>query len=194
MKFTRIIAVAGAIIASAAFSRASWDEPAGVFFARDRGQEVQAYGALPKRISKSTSADRALNQRIVAEAARRHGVPVSLGLAVARQESGFNHRARSHQNAQGLMQVIPSTWRAEGCKGSPWDPAANADCGMRYFAKFYRQGGAHYAALRYHGGSNTRYHGPKTKHYARVVTAAAGMYREPPSWAGTIPTRLAMLR
>lgn len=47
----------------------------------------------------------------VAATARRYGVPVSLALAVAYQESGFQQRVVSPANAIGVMQVLPRTGR-----------------------------------------------------------------------------------
>lgn len=188
----KALAIIGAVLASAIATQASnWDEPPGVFFARDRGQTQAAkpFGALPKAISRDRSGVRLRNAAIVEAAARREGVPSTLARNLTRQESGFNHLARSPVGAMGLTQIMPGTWRSEGCTGSPWNPEDNARCGMRYLAKFYRQGGAHYAALRYHGGPNTRMHGPKTKHYARVVTAGI-VSPSTPAWAGAL--RMAM--
>ncbi|MDO5648543.1 lytic transglycosylase domain-containing protein [Paracoccus sp. (in: a-proteobacteria)] len=39
----------------------------------------------------------------------RLGPPPELVMSIARQESEFNHTARSHAGAQGLMQVMPAT-------------------------------------------------------------------------------------
>jgi soluble lytic murein transglycosylase-like protein len=187
----RALAVIGAVLASAVITHASnWDETPGQYFARDRGQAVSPspYGAMPRAISRDKSGNRARNAAIIAAAAQREGVPVALAHKLTNRESGFNHLARSPVGAMGLTQVMPGTWRAEGCHGSPWRPEDNAACGMRYFAKFYRQGGAHYAALRYHGGPNTRMHGVKTRAYAAAVAGPSA----PPRWAGTLPIRVAM--
>ncbi len=189
MRGARIAAIAGAIIVSAAASHSYEGESAATYWAKERGQAVPAFGVLPSKITREPRGSRLLNAAIVEAAARREGVPVALARNLTRQESGFNHLARSPVGAMGLTQIMPGTWRAEGCKGNPWRAEDNAACGMRYLAKFYRQGGAQYAALRYHGGPNTRMHGPKTKHYARVVTAGL---QEAPSWAGSLPVRFAM--
>ena len=185
----RTIAIFGAVLASAVITQASnWDEPPGVYFARDRGHVAPAspFGQLSRQPIRDRSGVRLRNATIVAAAAKREGVPVALAHKLTQRESGFNHLARSPVGAMGLTQVMPGTWRAEGCTGSPWKPEDNARCGMRYLAKFYRQGGAHYAALRYHGGPNTRMHGVKTRAYAAAVAGPAA----PPAWAGTL--RLAM--
>jgi LysM repeat protein len=53
-------------------------------------------------------------RRMIAASARRHGVPVSLALALAYQESGFQQRVVSPVDAIGAMQVLPSTGRSLG--------------------------------------------------------------------------------
>lgn len=73
-------------------------------------------------------------QRIIADAARRHGVDPALAQAVAHQESGFNMRAVSPANAVGAMQVIPSSgdWASgiAGRKLDLMDPRDNATAGV----------------------------------------------------------------
>ena len=51
-------------------------------------------------------------RQLIRSAARRHGVPPSLALALAYQESGFQQRVVSPVDAIGVMQVLPSTGRA----------------------------------------------------------------------------------
>jgi soluble lytic murein transglycosylase-like protein len=62
------------------------------------------------------------------------GVDVSLALAFAYQESGFNQRAVSPANAIGTMQVIPSSgqWASDlvGRKLNLLDPYDNATAGV----------------------------------------------------------------
>ena len=43
------------------------------------------------------------------QAALKTSLPAPLLLAVSRQESALDHQARSHANARGLMQLLPST-------------------------------------------------------------------------------------
>ncbi len=75
---------------------------------------------VPGRVLSSAAHHRAmLSQRyvpsrsqarwMVAAAARRHGVPVDLAMAVAYQESGFQQRVVSPVDAIGVMQVLPGT-------------------------------------------------------------------------------------
>lgn len=53
-------------------------------------------------------------RQMIRSAARRHGVPVSLALALAYQESGFQQRVVSPVDAIGAMQVLPRTGRSLG--------------------------------------------------------------------------------
>ncbi|ACB34876.1 Lytic transglycosylase catalytic [Leptothrix cholodnii SP-6] len=53
---------------------------------------------------------------VFASAAREHGVPASLLMAVAAAESGFNARAVSPKGALGLMQLMPQTARQHGVR------------------------------------------------------------------------------
>ena len=63
---------------------------------------------------------------IFAQAAARFGVPEALLLAVADEESGFNPLARSPDGAEGIMQMMPSTFEA-------WAPAAGFSPGADPF-------------------------------------------------------------
>ncbi len=72
-------------------------------------------------------------ERLVAEAARRHGLDPALVMAVVGVESGFQPQAVSPKGAQGLMQLMPATARDLGV-ADPFDPAANLDGGSRYLS------------------------------------------------------------
>lgn len=54
---------------------------------------------------------RAHVRSIIEKSARRHGVPASLALAVAWQESGWQEHVISSADAVGVMQLLPSTGR-----------------------------------------------------------------------------------
>ena len=56
----------------------------------------------------------------------------ALLLAIAKQESGFNPRARNPSGATGLMQLMPATARTVGAAGHLTDPQVNLDLGQRY--------------------------------------------------------------
>ncbi len=55
----------------------------------------------------------------------------NLVLAVVEMESNFNPEARSHKNAQGLMQLIPETAERFGVQ-NVWDAEQNLRGGMSY--------------------------------------------------------------
>jgi soluble lytic murein transglycosylase len=72
-------------------------------------RELVGLGGLPRAFQKQVFpagwAD------LVVEEANRYGLDPLLVLAVARQESSFDPRARSGADARGLMQVVPATAR-----------------------------------------------------------------------------------
>ncbi|MEB3169444.1 MAG: transglycosylase SLT domain-containing protein [Synechococcaceae cyanobacterium] len=76
---------------------------------------------------------------------RRQGVPVTLLLGLAKQESRFTPRVRSVVGATGLMQLMPET--AAELAGGPLsdqdleDPVRNAELGSRYLAGLLAQWG-----------------------------------------------------
>src|SRR2546425_13211233 len=72
-------------------------------------------------------------ERLVAEAAQRHGLDPALVRAVVGVESGFPPEAGSAKGAQGLMQLMPATPRDLGVT-DPFDPTANLDGGSRYLS------------------------------------------------------------
>ncbi len=81
---------------------------------------------------------RAYHYEVTLEA-QRLGVDPMLIWAIMRQESAFYPRAVSSSNAQGLLQVVPSTWNwlAELQKETPGDPF-NVATNIRY-GTFYVQ-------------------------------------------------------
>lgn len=69
----------------------------------------------------------------------KHSAELNLDANLVRsviyRESAFNPNARSHKNAQGLMQVIPSTARMMGVNPAfLYDPEQNIIAGTRYLA------------------------------------------------------------
>lgn len=72
--------------------------------------------------------------KIIRQAARKHGVDSSLIKAVIRAESDFDKHAVSSKGAQGLMQLMPETARELAVKDS-FDPKENIHAGVRYLKK-----------------------------------------------------------
>ncbi len=67
--------------------------------------------STPRRGWRHADLSRAQVAHVVRSTARRHGVPGSLALAVAWQESGWQQRRVSSTGALGVMQVMPDTGR-----------------------------------------------------------------------------------
>jgi soluble lytic murein transglycosylase-like protein len=75
---------------------------------------------------------------IIYREARRNGLPPELVAAVIETESNFRPRRVSHKNAQGLMQLIPSTGRMMGASNL-FHPAENIRAGTRYLRYLNRR-------------------------------------------------------
>ncbi len=108
-------------------------------------------------------------------AARRHGIPEDLFLRLVQQESGWNHRAKSHAGAQGLAQLMPGTAQLLGVR-DVWDPYQNLDGGARYLRMMYQEFGTWRLALAaYNAGPQAvrTYSGVppyrETQNYVRVI-------------------------
>lgn len=116
---------------------------------------------------------------IVAQAAARNGIDPNLIVAVMRQESGFNARARSYKGAQGLMQLMPGTAQRFGV-ANVYDPAQNIEGGARYlrFLLDSFNGDVNLALAGYNAGENavvnSGYRVPRyreTQNYVRSISA-----------------------
>lgn len=93
--------------------------------------------------------------------------------AIASQESGGDTRAVSKANAQGLMQIIPSTQRYLGVT-DPNNPAQSIYGAAKYMSEALdAEGGSpERALLFYHGGPQWRQaYGPESQGYVPAVTA-----------------------
>jgi LysM repeat protein len=79
------------------------------------GGSVAASAAYHRQVLRSrTMPTRSHVRSLIRASAKRHGVPVSLALALSYQESGFQQRVVSPVDAIGVMQVLPSTGRYMG--------------------------------------------------------------------------------
>lgn len=97
------------------------------------------------------------HSRCFRRAARLHGLPETLLLAVARGESDFDASARSRANAHGIMQIQwPGTARHLGIHrlSELYDPCTNIDAGARYLVELLERydGNLHLALAAYNYG------------------------------------------
>jgi soluble lytic murein transglycosylase-like protein len=74
----------------------------------------------------------------IQEAAKRHGVPADLVVAIIEVESNFRDRASSPKGARGLMQLMPTTAASLGLR-DPFEPSRNIDAGVRHLRRLMKQ-------------------------------------------------------
>jgi hypothetical protein len=120
-------------------------------------------------------------QAAIVEASQRYGLPVSLVLALIRQESDFVHQAVSPKGAMGLMQLMPDTAAALGVR-DPFDPRENILAGCRYFRFLldYFHGNVPLALAGYNAGQHRVVAAgcqvPAIKETQEFVTQVMGLY------------------
>ena len=148
------------------------------------GSSAAAASAYVRQGSRARRTYRAAYPQAYAQAvlaqARTYKLPPALLWAVMRQESLFYPRAVSFSGAQGLMQLVPSTWVyvAELLgepPGDPFNPTANIRYGAFYLSKLLGQfdGTLPESIAAYNGGPGyiSRLLGERT------LTDAADFYR-----------------
>ena len=90
-------------------------------------------------------------RRAFASASARTGVPASLLVATAYEESRLDPGAVSDAGARGLLQLMPETARQLGVNGD--DPSANVLAGARYLRQLLnRYGDVELALAAYNAG------------------------------------------
>ena len=130
--------------------------------------------------SDANSATRTKVKKIVIEEASISNVPAALAMAVAKVESDFQYRVRSHKGAIGVMQIMPATARSEfGISPDElWDPRLNVQLGIDFLERLYAQYGQRWdlALSHYNGGtlkggkgSLAKPHGYTRKYVADVL-------------------------
>ncbi|MFQ6552734.1 lytic transglycosylase domain-containing protein [Aestuariibius insulae] len=96
-------------------------------------------GALAQQSARTAAASP--YARFVAEATQRFGIPEAWIWAVMAHESGGDPRAVSLKGAQGLMQIMPTTWAELTARyrlgSDPFDPRANVLGGTAYLREMY---------------------------------------------------------
>ena len=120
---------------------------------------------------------------IIYREARRHNLPPELVAAVVEAESDFRPRLISHANAQGLMQIIPSTGRLMGA-GDLFNPAQNIAAGTKYLRYLHNRFSDQRMVLAAYnaGEGNVEKFGgvppfQETQNYLRRVNVRANHYR-----------------
>ena len=114
--------------------------------------------------------------KLVTKLSERSGIDPKLVMAVILVESGFNPRALSPKNAQGLMQLIPETAQRFRVKNA-FDPEDNIKGGIAYLKWLlaYFKGNVALVAAAYNSGEGTveKYRGvppyPETQKYVQRI-------------------------
>ena len=131
----------------------------------------------PDRIVPGTAARRDV-EVLVKQLAPRYSIDPSLVMALISVESGFNPKAVSPKNAQGLMQLIPETAERFGVKRM-FDPVDNIQGGLAYlrWLMAFFQGEVPLVLAAYNAGERAveRYSGvppyQETQNYVRRITS-----------------------
>lgn len=136
-------------------------------------------------LSARSAPSRAQMKAKIRSTAGKYGVDPSLALAIAHQESSFDHRAVSPANAVGAMQVTPSAgrWASQivGRNLDLTDPDDNVTAGVIVLRANLRAAGDTNTgvAAYYQGLHSVRQNGlySDTKSYVAKVSAHRGQYR-----------------
>jgi len=108
---------------------------------------------MSRRTYSSEEIDRIIRYMPLVEMySQQYGVSPALVAAICHVESKFRPDAQSSAGAQGMMQIMPSTWKYRtdkmGISGDPFDPKANIQVGTDYIAALIS---------RFQGESDTQY-------------------------------------
>lgn len=118
--------------------------------------------------------------QFIKAAAKKYDLDPQLLARVVQAESNFNPRAVSRRNAQGLMQLMPSTSSRMSVR-NPFDPAQSIEAGARYLRQMLDKfsGNVELALAAYNAGPDrvVAYRGVppyrETREYVRKITKPA---------------------
>ncbi len=121
---------------------------------------------------------------LIKKAARKFNMDFSLIKAVIEVESAYNPRAVSSKGARGLMQIMPSNFKALKLL-DPFEPSQNIMAGTRYLNDLIHQykGNLKHALAAYNAGPGNvdKYNGippfQETQNYVQRVMALHRIYR-----------------
>ncbi|GEM_PF-702651 len=138
--------------------------------------------AMCVTLSASAATPMDIQRALVVEANQRQ-VPVSLALAVAKVESGFNAGALSPVGARGVMQIMPATaWGEFGVEADRlWDSDLNVQLGVQYLKRLHDlYGGRWDLALSHYNGGTVKGDTPSsyTVEYVLAVQAWQDHYQQ----------------
>jgi soluble lytic murein transglycosylase-like protein len=117
---------------------------------------------------------------IIKREARANGVPLWIALGVIWVESKYNPKLRGSHTVMGMMQVMPSTARELGYRGSAeqlLDAETNVVWGMKELGKDYKManGDLCMTIAKYTGGFMTTRVRPAAQRYCNEVRRVTGM-------------------
>jgi len=121
---------------------------------------------------------------LIKKAAQKFNMDFSLIKAVIEVESAYNPRAVSSKGARGLMQIMPSNFKALKLS-DPFEPSQNIMAGTRYLNDLIHQykGNIKHALAAYNAGPGNvdKYNGippfQETRDYVQRVMALHRFYR-----------------
>lgn len=111
---------------------------------------------------------------IIAQEARRAGVPVELAHAIVKVESNYRVHVTGRAGEIGLMQIKPATARDMGFEGNAselYNPLVNIKYGMKYLAGAAKRGGGTLCGtiLKYNAGHYSKRMNPTSARYCEKV-------------------------
>ena len=112
---------------------------------------------------------------------KQQNVPVSIALAVIKQESQFTTTAVSNKGAKGLMQIMPSTWKTFTRMDykQVYDPIQNIDVGTRFLADLHKQYGDWRMVFRAYFAGPENVKNSKYDWYANAVLKKVEEFEQP---------------